>query len=258
MIVDVAEVSEMNDKRHKRKSGYTVMIVSDSAEKNQKKFHINTSVLFGMAFLLFLAAVCYAEYTLILSHGATERSETYVEQISLLQTENEQLKAENEALQKEIANLNQNLSQKEALVQKTEESLQAAAQEKNMPKGLPVSGAAQIKETDGENDTGIQPDGERKEIILIAAVSTNITATGAGTVADVTQTEGEPACISIDHGNGYISMYRNAGAPKVTAGSLVEQGTALFEVEQGNMEVGYSVSRDGQYLDPMEIMEIKG
>lgn len=248
----------MGDKRHKRKSGYTVMIVSDSAEKNQKKFHVNTGILFGVAFVLLLAAVCYAEYTLILSHGATERSESYVEQILALQTENEQLKTEKETLEKEIANLNQNLSQKEVLVQKKEESLQAAAQEKNMPKGLPVSGAAQIKETGGENDTGMQPNGELKEIILIAAVSTNITSTGAGTVSDVTQAEGEPVAIRIDHGNGYVSTYRNAGVPKVAAGSLVEQGAALFEVEQGNMEVGYSISKDGQYLDPMEIMEIKG
>ena len=82
----------MSDKRHRRKNGYTVLIVSDSAEKNQRKFHINTGVLFAAAFVLLLAGVCYAEYTLILSHGATERSEAYVEQISLLQAENEQLK----------------------------------------------------------------------------------------------------------------------------------------------------------------------
>lgn len=248
----------MSDKRHKRKNGYTIVIVSDSAEKNQKKFHLNMGVLFGIAFILLLAVICYAEYTMILSHGATERSEAYVGQIAVLQTENDQLKAENEALKKENANLNQNLSQKEAQVQRDEELLQAASQEKNMPKGLPVSGAAQIKETGGENDAGMQPNGEQREIIFIAAVSTNVIASGAGTVLDVTQSEGEPAGIRIDHGNGYVSAYRNAGAPKVTVGSLVEQGAALFEVGEGNTEVGYSISKDGQYLDPMEIMEIKG
>lgn len=248
----------MSEKRHRRKNGYTLLIVSDSAEKNQRKYHINTGVLFAAAFLLLLAAVCYAEYTLILSHGATERSEAYVEQISVLQAENEQLKGEKETLEKEVANLNQNLSQKEALVQQKEESLQAVEQEKNMPRGVPMSGAAQIKETDGENAAGIQPDGEHKEVVFIAAVSTNIIASGAGTVMDVTQAEGEPVCIRIDHGDGYISTYRNAGMPRAAAGSAVEQGAVLFEVEQENTELAYSISKDGEYLDPMEIIEIKG
>lgn len=248
----------MASKRHKRKNGYTVMIVSDSTEKNLKKFHVNMGAFSIILFVLLLAAVCYAEFTAILSHGATERSETYAEQIVALQDENEQLKSEREALQKEIANLNQNLTQKEALVQRKEETLQAAAQEKNMPKGFPMSGAAQLKETGGENDTGMQPAAEQKEVIFIAAVSTNVTATGAGTVSEVTSAENEPTIVRIDHGNGYVSIYRNAGAPKVEAGNLVEQGAALFEVEANNMEIGYSINKDGEYLDPMEIIEIKG
>ncbi len=248
----------MSEKRHRRKNGYTVMIVSDSAEKNQKKYHFNTGILFAVAFILLLAGVCYAEYTLILSHGATERSEAYVEQLSALQAENEQLKAEKEALEKEVANLNQNLSQKEALVQRKEESLQTAEQEKNMPRGVPMSGAAQIKEAGGENDAGIQAAAEQKEVIFVAAVSTNIIASGAGTVLDVTNEEGAPVCIRIDHGDGYISAYRNAGTPKVEAGASVEQGAVLFEVQQENAEFGYSISKAGEYLDPMEIIEIKG
>lgn len=248
----------MASKRHKRKNGYTVMLVSDSTEKNLKKFHINAGVLSAVAFVLFLAAVCYAEYTAILSHGATERSGMYVAQIVKLQDENGQLKSENEAMAKEIAKLNQNLAQKEALVQQKEVTLQTVEQEKNMPKGFPASGTAQIKETGGEGNTGMQPIAEQKEVIFIAAVSMNITATGSGTVLDVTLAEGEPSVIRIDHGDGYVSIYRNAGAPKVETGNLVQQGAALFEVGEDNVEIGYSISKDGEYLDPMEIIEIKG
>ena len=42
----------MSSKRHKRKVGYTIMIVSDSAHTNQKKFHINTGILSIVAFVL--------------------------------------------------------------------------------------------------------------------------------------------------------------------------------------------------------------
>ena len=249
----------MASKRHKRKAGYTIMIVSDSVEKNQKKIHINTGILSIVAFVLLVVTVCYAEYTTILMHGATERSETYVEQIAELQTENEQLLSEKESLEKQVANLNQTLSQRDAQVQMQAETIQAAAETENMPTGFPVSGAAQIKEAGAEDDTGLQANAEQREIIFIAAVQTNVTATGAGTVLEVNAAdEGRPASISIDHGNGYVSMYRNMGEPKVAAGNTVDKGTALFEVSENNVEIGYSISKDGNYLDPMEIIEIKG
>ena len=75
----------MASKRHKRKTGYTIMIVSENEEKNQKKIHINTGILSIVAFVLLVVAICYAEYTTILMHGATERSETYVGEIARLQ-----------------------------------------------------------------------------------------------------------------------------------------------------------------------------
>lgn len=249
----------MASKRHKRKNGYTIMIVSDSVEKNQKKIHINTGILSIVAFLLLVVAICYAEYTTILMHGATERSETYVGQIAQLQKENEQLLSEKESLEKQVANLNQNLSQKDAQVQMQAATIEEAAETENMPKGFPVSGAAQIKETGAENDAGLQPNTEQREIIFIAAVETNVTATGAGTVLEAEEAGGEePASVSIDHGNGYVSLYRNMGELKIAAGNTVEKGTTLFEISENNTEIGYSVSKDGNYLDPMEIIEIKG
>lgn len=245
----------MASKRHKRKTGYTIMIVSDSVEKNQKKFHINTGILSVAAFVLLVAAICYAEYTTILMRGATRRSEAYVEQIAGLQEENERLTEEKETLEKQIANLNQTLTQKEAQVQMQEETIQAAEETENMPTGFPLSGAAQIKEA---NDAGMQPAAEQKEVIFTAAAGLNSISTGAGTVSEVAVTQGEYAVIRIDHGNGYVSVYRNSGTPGVENGAAVEKGTTLFEIGENNTEVGYSVSKDGNYLDPMDIIEIKG
>ncbi len=126
-----------------------------------------------------------------------------------------------------------------------------------MPKGSPMSGAAQIKEADG--NAGMQANKEQKEVIFIAAKGTNAVAAGAGKVTGILPgADGEPASISIDHGNGYISNYRNVGTPKVEAGSAVEQGTVLFSIEENNTEIGYSISKAGVFLEPMEIIEIKG
>ncbi len=248
----------MGSKRHKRKVGYTIMIVSDSVEKNQKKFHINTGILSIVAFVLLVVVICYAEYTTILMHGATERSEVYAGQIAGLQKENEQLILEKEALEKQVANLNQTLSQKEVQVQMQEESMQAAEEEENMPRGFPVSGAAQIKEAGDGEDTGLQAKTEWKEVVFTAAAGTNVICSGSGTVAGVVPAGEEPAGISIDHGNGYVSNYRNMGVPKVEVGGTVEQGTVLFEIEENNMDIGYSITKDEEFLDPMDIIEIKG
>lgn len=246
----------MASKRHRRKVGYTIMIVSDSVEKNQKKFHINTGLLSIVAFVVMVVVICYAEYSIILTHGATERSEIYAGQIAELQKENKALLVEKEELEKEIANLNQTLSQREA--QKQEETLQAAAEEENMPKGFPVDGAAQIKETDGEDTAGMQAREDWKEVIFTAAPGTNVIAAGAGTVVGVVPAGDEPAGISIDHGNGYVSNYRNMGTPQVAAESTVEQGAVLFKIEDNNVEIGYSISKDNDFLEPMNIIEIKG
>ena len=48
------------------------------------------------------------------------------------------------------------------------------------------------------------------------------------------------------------------GAPQVTVGSTVEKGTVLFGIEENNVEIGYSVTKDNVFLEPMEIIEIKG
>ena len=58
--------------------------------------------------------------------------------------------------------------------------------------------------------------------------------------------------------NGYITTYRNLGSPIVEEGSQVVKGSALFLVGEGNTETGYSIRKDDEYMDPLELIEIKG
>ena len=64
--------------------------------------------------------------------------------------------------------------------------------------------------------------------------------------------------VSIDHGNGYISIYRNKGNAVVKAGNEVTRGAILYVVGEDNTEMGYSISKDDTYIDPMEMIEING
>ena len=63
--------------------------------------------------------------------------------------------------------------------------------------------------------------------------------------------------VSIDHGNGYISIYRNEGSPVVSEGDTVDRGDLLYVVNK-NITLGYQIQKDEQYVDPEEVMDIKG
>lgn len=266
----------MSTSLRKRKITYTVMIVSDAPASGHRRIHVRTGALAVVGFVLFVALICYAVYTTITMFGARDRSGRQIEQIVQLKEANEQLLAENETLGNKVSTLEENLNQK--LTQ--EHELLAAHEEAYIPKGFPMSGAAQIREEtvqeDGEDEGGNaadtdddEEDGQNetieivakddwKEVIFVAAPNTKVVATAPGTVKETRAAEGEISYVIIDHGNGYVTTYRNQGNPIVEEGSEVVKGVALFLVGEDNTETGYSIRKDDNYIDPMEMIEIKG
>ena len=143
----------------------------------------------------------------------------------------------------------------------------AAHEENNMPKGFPRGGAAQNKEEntaaqdeadEDENTLKVEANEEWKELIFVAAEGTKVVATAPGTVKEVREAEGEVSYVIIGHGNGYVTTYRNLGSPIVEEGSQVVKGVALFLVGEDNTETGYSIQKDDSYVDPLDMIEIKG
>ena len=134
-----------------------------------------------------------------------------------------------------------------------------------------MSGAAQILEEDAAADTEgeeaqeededvlkVEAKDEWKERIFVSTVGTKVVATAPGMIKEVREAEGEVSYVIIDHGNGYITTYRNLGSPIVEEGSQVLKGVALFLVGEDNTETGYSIRKDEGYVDPLELIEIKG
>ena len=180
-----------------------------------------------------------------------------------MKTENETLAAEKESLAGKVSSLEETLSRKE----EQEHELVAAHEENYIPKGFPMSGAAQIKEEntaaqdeadEDENTLKVEANEEWKELIFVAAEGTKVVATAPGTVKEVREAEGEVSYVIIDHGNGYVTTYRNLGSPIVEEGSQVVKGVALFLVGEDNTETGYSIQKDDSYVDPLDMIEIKG
>ena len=87
--------------------------------------------------------------------------------------------------------------------------------------------------------------------IFTAAEGSMVVATAGGTVIAVND-EGEYGHnIWIDHGNGYITIYRNQGDVKVKQGETVTQRTTLFLIGADNTKLGYQMMKDGAYINPM-------
>ncbi len=251
----------------KRKITYTIILTSDSPAASHRRMHIRTGALAVVSFVLFVAVICYAVYSTITMGGYVERSAKQVEQIVQLMEENEKLAAENKTLGDRAASLEQTLEKKEA----QEHELVAAHEENYIPRGFPMSGAAQILEEDAAADTEgeeaqeededvlkVEAKDEWKERIFVSTEGTKVVATAPGTIKEVREAEGEVSYVIIDHGNGYITTYRNLGSPIVEEGSQVLKGVALFLVGEDNTETGYSIRKDEGYVDPLELIEIKG
>ena len=257
----------MKRKTRKSKKSYTVMIISDSARNQRKEFHINAglagTVMLG-SFLLLVGVVCYVVYSVITLSDSLERFRLQADQIVKLQEEIEQLEAEAEGLKAEkeemaeqINNLNDTVDQ-HAQVQ---QALAAEEEEAHIPRGFPLSGTAQLKteETaDDDEDEGMRAHEDRKEVIFAASEGINVIASGTGTVLSVDVDVDYGNVVSIDHGNGYISIYRNNGTPVVKAGNEITRGAILYVVGEDNAELGYSISKDDTYIEPMEMIEING
>lgn len=254
----------------KSKISYTVMIISDSAKKHRKELHIKAGVV-GAAtaavFLLLVILICYVVYSSITLSDSLERSKKQMEQIVQLKDENEKLEVEKEELEGKVSILSETVNQKV----EAEQALAVKEEEEHLPKGFPLSGTAQLKteettaedeadedEADEDAASEMHANDERKEIIFNAAAGINVTASGAGTVISVDADVNYGNIISIDHGNGYISIYRNGGNPVVKVGNEVSRGAILYVVSEDNMELGYSISQDGNYIDPLDMIEING
>ena len=256
----------MKLKTRKSKKSYTVMIISDSARNQRKEFHINAglagTVMLG-SFLLLVGVVCYVVYSVITLSDSLERFKLQADQIVKLQEEIEQLEAEAEGLKAEkeemaeqINNLNDTVDQ-HAQVQ---QALAAEEEEAHIPRGFPLSGTAQLKteETADDDEEGMRAHEDRKEVIFAASEGINVIASGTGTVLSVDVDVDYGNVVSIDHGNGYISIYRNNGTPVVKAGNEITRGAILYVVGEDNAELGYSISKDDTYIEPMEMIEING
>ena len=173
-----------------------------------------------------------------------ETIENQAAEILKLQEENADLIALREELTDKVIILSDTINMK---VEEEEAQEQVRAQT-HMPVGFPMSSSASLEESDGEEPM----------VKLNGTVGNSIIASADGTVVSVTTDSSYLHRIKIDHGNGYNSIYRNDGDVMIKEGDEVVRGAILYVIGEDNTELGYQITYDEKYIDPMELINIDG
>ncbi len=237
-------------KKEQKPEKYMALLLADRGEGLVKKYFFSERALLTAvitaAVLLVLTVVSVA-YGNTAGNQAREENAKLREQIAALTSQNSQISEENAVLNEKILLLSETVSQK---VQ-----AEADAVEKAIPDGFPILGMTQIIEETAESD---EETGEGPGIVFLAEKGNSVIAAGSGTIASILEHETWGQILQIDHGNGYISVYKVDEKPKVKASDEITKGTLLFEITETDRRIGYQLMQDGNYINPLDLMEISG
>lgn len=249
----------MEEKKKIGLKNHVLIITSDAADAGVKQFRIRSWILGVIVFVVCViigALAGYLVYEERIWQAAIEKSNNQLRVMEQLQVENDRMKeeweAQEEKLQEEL------LDQKEeiqilstTLNQKveSEKALKEQLEEMCRPTGFPLNGSASSLEVTGD---------EKPVAKITTSAGILVVSTGRGTVISVNDDVDYGHNVWVDHGNGYVTVYRYQGDPTVKNGDSVFPGTTLFVVEEKHLEVGYQILLDGVYLNPAETMNIKG
>ena len=253
-------------KKHRHKRHYTFMVISGDSDGSTKSLHLNhfkTQLLAYSAFAVALVVICYIVYSAITIGNLRRIISDQKVQVTELTAESSSLEASNIELDTQVQQL------KAALNQRLEDEQISAEEAENnaIPSGFPFSGTASMTSAvDDPNETTVTKlTDENKDtatgnpiVLLESAAGNTVISSGSGTVMTVTTDVKFGNIVSIDHGNGYISIYRNSGDPLVTEGSTIEKGAIIYAISDNNTTLGYQIQKDDQYIDPEELIEING
>ena len=216
----------MQDKKKKKKANYVLLVVSDSPLAKTKRYKFSkTRVRFlkGLIALFFLVMIGYIGFTSYYNTIVMSRETALRLQIGELSEANAKLQEENEQLLDKVSILSKTVNEKV--------DAEKVQEEKNMPSGFPLSGTAEVEETEEvlEMEDG---DVVRPMILFDASDGVSAVAAGAGVVSFVDFDNKYGYQVFIDHGNGYTTIYRSGTEPKVKVGDEVARGALLYEMEE--------------------------
>ncbi len=233
--------------KHKRKVSHILIYTTDAVDADTKQVRIHPWVLAGVTLIVCCvlgAVIGYAVYEgelwgRIREHDASQNAALTAAQ------------DEKDALQEKIDEQDAKIEMLSITIQDQTQQiaeLQAQIAEQSVPTDYPLTGSASMTVIT-EGDPMVE---------FTATEGSTVVAAGKGVVTAVEEDEVYGNRVVIDHGNGYVSIYRNKGESQVKEGDEVASGTTLFMVTEDNRQLGYQIKENDVYIDPTTIIAIKG
>ncbi len=233
--------------RHKRKNRHMLLVTSDAVDAEIKQYHLHPWLLYVLLLIVCVAVgalIGFCFYEQDVMEEKTAEAVQQQEAIALLEREKEELETQIASLNETVQILSDTVNQKT----QSETQLSEQLEKQTTPTEFPLTGSASMEEvTEGE-----------PMCIFTAAAGAMAVSTASGTVIAVNDDSEYGHNIWIDHGNGYVTIYRNQGDVKVKQGEEVTQGTTLFLISDENSKLGYQMMKDGVYINPMDMLVISG
>lgn len=238
----------MHSNRHKRKLNHIVIVTSNATDTKAHQFLFSPGILWTIILVLCIIVgglIGYFMYEARIWQAVSTRNEEQLQKITELDEQKRELEAQVDTLQQHVQILSDTVNEK---VQ-SEAELSAQIENQSIPTEFPLTGSASMEEA---------ADGDNPICIFTASEGTTVVAAASGTVTAVADDEEYGHCVTVDHGNGYITMYRNKGDVNVKQGDSVVQGTTLYIITKDNDKLGYQMIQDGNYINPVEMLAING
>ena len=241
----------MGRKRHRRKNNHVVLVTSEAVDAKLKQFRVRPWILQTIIVILCVLCGAVIGYVYYEADGRVQQNARSVSEIEQLEAQNQELAARNAELESQLAAQNEKIQiLSDTVNQKvqSETELSQQLERQTTPTEFPLTGSATMEEiTEGD-----------PMCVFTAATGTMAIATANGTVIAVNDDAEYGHNVWVDHGNGYITIYRNQGDVMVKQGESVTQGATLFLIGEENNKLGYQMMRDNEYIDPTEMLTISG
>lgn len=233
--------------KHRHKKFRHLIFASDDVESRPRviKYVTNNAIVLAVIFALIFG--CFVGFVVY----KTQSDMIYAKKIADRDAKIEELSSENMVLSAEIASLNDKvliLSDTVNTKSASEAELAETLEAQWVPSDFPLTGGASFVEVSDPEPMCVFSGSEG-----IMAV-----ATAAGTIVEIGEDEEFGNVIIIDHDNGYRTVYKNKGDVMVREGDHVTQGTTLYIINSGNTTLGYQILEGGEYINPLDVLEING
>jgi septal ring factor EnvC (AmiA/AmiB activator) len=233
-------------KKHKRKVSHIILFTKDSVDAKTTQIKIPPWLAGLLTFLLcivvgvLIGLVFYEGQIWTYARAKAEQQEETIEQ----------LVEEKDSLEAEIEQMNVKLEALSAAVNEqsqTADALQEELMQQSLPTDYPLTSSA-----------GLEVVTEGDPMVIFTASDGMVVASAKGTVSAIEEGTEFGNKITVDHENGYISIYYNKGEAQVRVGDEISAGTTLFIIGDDNNQLWYQIMQDDVYIDPTEILSING